>query len=271
MLTIKNLHASVAGGEILHGISLTVKPGEVHAIMGPNGSGKSTLANTLAGHPSYQVITNHQSPITKSKNNRKNAQSHNRATEIKLDGQDLLELSPDQRAKAGLFLAFQYPVEVPGVRVTKFLRAAYDARFSDQPNKKFSSILKFNQHLESLAHELEINPDLLKRGLNEGFSGGEKKRLEILAMALLEPKVAILDETDSGLDIDAIKAVATGVNHIVTKYHTGIIVVTHYQRILKFLKPDVVHVMVKGRIVETGGGEVARRLDKEGYKLATSG
>lgn len=233
--------------EILKGVDLQVKPGEIHAIMGPNGSGKSTLAYTLAGHPSYEITPGKP------------------ASKVVLDGVDVLELAPDERANAGLFLAFQYPIEIPGVKVQNFLRLAYEARFAGQPDKKFPTVLAFRQHLEKLAEELKVNKALLKRGLNEGFSGGEKKRLEILQMAVLEPKYAILDETDSGLDVDAIKAVAEGVKKIVAKYKTGIVVITHYQRILKYLKPDFVHVMVKGQLVKSGGSELAQELEEQGY------
>jgi len=245
ILTISNFQASVAEKHILRGIDLEVKPGEVHAIMGPNGSGKSTLAYGLAGHPSYEVMAGSQ---------------------VTMDGENVLALSPDERAQAGLFLAFQYPIEIPGVRVQNFLRLAYNARFADQPAKAFPSVLAFRQHLEALADELHVKKELLKRGLNEGFSGGEKKRLEILQMAVLEPKYAILDETDSGLDVDAIKAVAAGVTTIVDKYQTGVIVITHYQRILKYLQPDFVHVVVDGKIVKSGGKELASQMENEGYK-----
>jgi len=248
MLEIKDLHVSIEGKQILKGVSLTVKAGEIHAIMGPNGSGKSTLAYTLAGQPSYELSgASGQSSVT-------------------LEDKDVLEMSPDERAQAGLFLAFQYPVEIPGVKVDKFLRMAHQARFGEESEKDFPSLLRFRKHLLSLAKKLEVNPELLKRGLNEGFSGGEKKRLEILQMAVLEPKFAVLDETDSGLDIDAIQAVAKGVRKIVKKYNTGIIVITHYQRILKYLEPDFVHVFVDGEIKESGDMEVANRLEKEGYK-----
>ena len=242
-LTISNLHVSVDEKEILKGIDLVVKPGEIHAIMGPNGSGKSTLANALAGHPFYS--------ITKGS--------------VKMNKEEIMEKAPDERANEGLFLAFQYPVEIPGVKVNHFLRLAYDARFRDQPNKKFSSVLDFRKHLDSLATELHVKKELLKRGLNEGFSGGEKKRVEILQMAVLEPKYAILDETDSGLDVDAIKAVAQGVKKIVKKYNTGIIVITHYQRILKYLEPEFVHILVDGKIVESGGTELAEQVEVKGY------
>lgn len=243
-LSISNLHVSIDQKEILKGVDLQVKPGEIHAVMGPNGSGKSTLAYSLAGHPFYEITDG----------------------SVHLDGEDVLEKAPDERANEGLFLAFQYPVEVSGVKVNNFLRMAYEARFAEQPEKKFSTVLAFRKHLEQLATELQVNPDLLKRGLNEGFSGGEKKRVEILQMAVLEPKYAILDETDSGLDVDAIKAVSMGVQKIVEKHNTGIIIITHYQRILEYIQPDFVHVMVKGKIVKSGGREFAEELEKGGYQ-----
>lgn len=242
-LIISKLEVAIADDQILRGISLTVKPGEVHAIMGPNGSGKSTLASTLAGHPTYEV----------------------KAGSVQLGSKEILELSPDERAQQGLFLAFQYPVEVPGVSVQNFLRRAYAARFAEQPDRQFSKALDFRKHLQSLAESLAIDPSFLTRGLNEGFSGGEKKQLEVLQMALLEPQFAILDETDSGLDIDAIKKVASGVRSIISKHNTGVLVITHYQRILDYLKPDFVHVMVKGKIVESGGPELVSKLEKTGY------
>lgn len=254
-LTLKNLHVAVVNQQteertlILRGVDLTVRPGEVHAIMGPNGSGKSTLAYTLAGHPFYEV-----------------EEPEKNQTQMVLDGDDILDKSPDERAAAGLFLAFQYPVEVPGVKVQNFLRLAYNARFAEQPEKLFPTVLAFRKHLESLAAELKVNPELLRRGLNEGFSGGEKKRVEILQMAVLEPKYAILDETDSGLDVDAIKAVAEGVEKIRHKYNSGIVVITHYQRILKYLKPDFVHVMKAGKIVKSGGAKLAEELESQGFE-----
>ncbi len=243
-LAISNLHVSTQCLPILHGVNLVVKPGELHAIMGPNGSGKSTLASTLAGHPAYDVT----------------------AGAAELDGVDLLAKSPDERAQAGLFLAFQYPIEVPGVSVQNFLRQAHEARFADQPEKRFPKVLAFRQHLVKLANELHVKPELLKRGLNEGFSGGEKKRLEILQMAVLEPKYAILDETDSGLDVDAIKRVAEGVNTVRQLYGTGMIVITHYQRILQFLKPEYVHLMVDGKIVESSDASLVQKIEQDGYK-----
>lgn len=254
-LTLKNLHVAVVNQQteertlILRGVDLAVRPGEVHAIMGPNGSGKSTLAYTLAGHPFYEV-----------------EEPEKNQTQMVLDGEDILEKSPDERAAAGLFLAFQYPVEVPGVKVQNFLRLAYNARFAETPEKLFPTVLAFRKHLESLAAELKVNPELLRRGLNEGFSGGEKKRVEILQMAVLEPKYAILDETDSGLDVDAIKAVAEGVEKIRHKYNSGIVVITHYQRILQYLKPDFVHVMKAGKIVKSGGAKLAEELESQGFE-----
>lgn len=248
VLSISQLAVSIADKAILQGVSLTVKPGETHAIMGPNGSGKSTTASTLAGHPDYEVT----------------------GGSVTLNGEELLELSPDERAQKGLFLAFQYPVEVPGVRVQNFLKLAYEARFANQPEKLFKKALDFRKHLQSLAEELNIDVSFLNRGLNEGFSGGEKKQLEILQMALLEPVFAILDETDSGLDIDAIKKVAKGVQKIIKKYNTGVLVITHYKRILEYLRPDFVHVMVKGKIIQSGGEALVDQLEKDGYTSLAS-
>jgi len=247
-LTISNAHVSISDQEVLRGISLSVKPGEIHAIMGPNGSGKSTLAYSLAGHPAYTV--------------------HEKTT-FQIDGEDLIALSPDERARRGLFLAFQYPTEIPGVSVQNFLRALWEARFGpvkDNPERSFGSILEFRKYLQIEADAVGVDPELLKRNVNEGFSGGERKRVEILQMALFQPKYAILDETDSGLDIDAIRTVAQGAQHIVNKHHTGIILITHYQRILQFLKPDFVHVLVQGKIVDSGGSALADELEKTGYE-----
>jgi len=243
-LKIDNLQVAVAGQQILHGVSLQVKPGEIHAVMGPNGSGKSTLAYSLAGHPAYEIT----------------------GGQVQLAGQNLLEMSPDERAQVGLFLAFQYPIEIPGVKVQNFLRQAHQQRFADQPDRQFEKVIEFRQHLQQLAKELHVEQSLLSRGLNEGFSGGEKKRVEILQLATLEPAFAILDETDSGLDIDAIKAVAAGIKQVVKKYQTGVILITHYQRILDYIQPDFVHVLVKGKIVESGDQQLVQRLEKEGYQ-----
>ena len=243
ILQIIDLQVSIAETPILKGVSLQVGAGEVHAIMGPNGSGKSTLAATLAGHPEYSVT----------------------AGSVLLDGVDLLEFSADERAQHGVFLAFQYPVEVPGVRVQNFLKLAYEARFANQPKRLFKKAIDFRKHLQGLCAELDINPAFLTRGLNEGFSGGEKKQLEILQMAALEPRVAILDETDSGLDIDAIKKVAAGVTKIAKKCNTAVIAITHYKRILEYLHPEHVHVMVAGKIAQSGGPELVDALEKTGY------
>jgi len=238
-LEIKDLHVSIEGSEIIKGLSLTVKGGEVHALMGPNGSGKSTLANTLMGHPRYDVEDG----------------------QVLLDGEDILEMEPDERAKRGLFLAFQYPVEIPGVTVANFLRAAYNALHGDE---KPLSVLEFHQLLQQHMKELEMDEEFAGRYLNEGFSGGEKKRHEILQMALLKPRIAIMDETDSGLDIDALKIVAEGVNRQRSD-ELGVLVITHYSRILEYLKPDYVHIMMDGRIVRSGGPELAKELEEKGY------
>lgn len=238
MFSIADLHVSVDGKSILNGVSLELVDGEVHAVMGPNGSGKSTLAYTLAGHPKYTV----------------------QKGKVLLGGTNILELSADERARAGVFLAFQYPVEIGGVSVQNFLKTAYEARFG-----KVKSVLQFRKMLAGLAEEMGIKAELITRNINEGFSGGEKKRVEILQMAVLQPKVAILDETDSGLDIDAIKSVSAGVKMVMKKYGTTVLVITHYQRILKFLQPDKVHVMVKGKIVQSGGKKFAEELERTGY------
>jgi len=243
-LVLTNLAVSIDEKQILKGVSLVVNPGETHAIMGPNGSGKSTLAYALAGHPSYTIL------------------SGSKAT---LDGEDIISLSPDERAQKGLFLAFQYPVEVPGVSVQNFLRQAYQARFASEPRRLFKTVLEFRKHLQAIADELEISQAFLTRGLNEGFSGGEKKQLEILQLAVLEPKYVVLDETDSGLDIDAIKKVAKAVALLQKKLSLGVLVITHYQRILQYLKPDFVHVVVAGKIKQSGGPQLVEQLEKTGY------
>jgi Fe-S cluster assembly ATP-binding protein len=242
-LEIRDLHVSVttdAGPqEILRGVDLTVRAGETHAIMGPNGSGKSTLAYSVAGHPKYTVT---------------------RGT-VTLDGDDVLSMTVDERARAGLFLAMQYPVEVPGVSVSNFLRTAKTAVSGEAP--KLRTWVK--EMREAMA-ALSIDPTFAERNVNEGFSGGEKKRHEILQLELLEPKVAILDETDSGLDIDALKVVSEGVNRVRTTGEVGVLLITHYTRILRYIKPDFVHVFVDGRIVEEGGAELADQLEAEGYE-----
>ncbi|AJC47929.1 Fe-S cluster assembly ATPase SufC [Xanthomonas sacchari] len=241
MLTIENLHASVAGKDILKGLSLQVKPGEVHAIMGPNGAGKSTLGNVLAGRDGYEVTNG----------------------SVRFDDADLLELEPEERAAAGLFLAFQYPVEIPGVNNTYFLRAALNAQRKARGEAELDS-MQFLKLVRQKLAVLHLKDELLHRGVNEDFSGGEKKRNEIFQLAVLEPKLAILDETDSGLDIDALKTVAEGVNALRSP-ERAFVVITHYQRLLDYIKPDVVHVLADGRIVQTGGPELALELEAHGY------
>src|SRR5437762_5689116 len=241
LLEIRDLHATVEGKEILRGISLTVNKGEVHAIMGPNGSGKSTLAKILAGHPAYEVTKG----------------------EVLYEGRNLLELEPDERAREGVFLAFQYPVEVPGVSNAQFLRLAYNEKRKHRGEEELDP-LEFKDLLTERAKIVEMDAGLMSRSVNEGFSGGEKKRNEILQMAVLEPKLAVLDETDSGLDIDALRIVANGVNAMRSP-DRAIIVVTHYQRLLNYIVPDFVHVLVNGRIVRSGGPELALELEEKGY------
>ncbi|HMN51221.1 MAG TPA: Fe-S cluster assembly ATPase SufC [Xanthobacteraceae bacterium] len=241
LLEVKNLHARVEEKEILRGLNLSINPGEVHAIMGPNGSGKSTLSYVLAGKDDYEVT----------------------GGSAKLDGEDLLDLEPDERAAKGLFLAFQYPIEIPGVASMTFLRTAVNAVRKKRGEEELSTP-DFLRLVREKAKELHINQDMLKRPVNVGFSGGEKKRNEILQMSLLEPKMCVLDETDSGLDIDALKIVADGVNRLRAK-NRGFLVITHYQRLLDHIVPDVVHVMAKGRIVRTGGPELAHELEAKGY------
>jgi Fe-S cluster assembly ATP-binding protein len=246
ILTVSGLQAKVAedgqeGLEILQGVDLQVRPGEVHAIMGPNGSGKSTLAKVIAGHPGYEVT----------------------GGSISFDGRDLLQMEPDERSHAGLFLGFQYPVEIPGVSIANFLRAALQSR---QAEGKELDIFEFAEFLTERMQLLEMDPSFAERHVNEGFSGGEKKRNEILQMAVLQPRLAVLDETDSGLDIDALKVVSNGVNQVVKeKPDTAVLLITHYQRLLNYIQPHFVHVMVDGRIVESGGPEVALKLEEEGY------
>ena len=241
MLKIKNLHASVEDKPILKGLNLEVKAGEVHAIMGPNGSGKSTLANVLAGHEAFAITEG----------------------SVDFEGQDLLEMEPEERAHAGIFLAFQYPVEIPGVGNTYFLRMALNAVRKARGLEELDTIA-FMKILKQKVKQLKLSDDLLKRPLNEGFSGGEKKRNEILQMALLEPKLAILDETDSGLDIDALKIVADGVNAL-RDGQRSMIVVTHYQRLLDYIVPDYTHVLSGGQIIKSGGKELALELEEKGY------
>jgi Fe-S cluster assembly ATP-binding protein len=241
LLEIRNLHAGIEGKEILKGLNLQINKGEVHAIMGPNGSGKSTLAKVLAGHPGYEVLQG----------------------EIIYEGKNLLELEPDERAREGVFLAFQYPVEVPGVSNSQFLRLAYNEKMKHLGLEELDP-LEFNDYLKEKAKVVEMSSDFFKRSVNEGFSGGEKKRNEILQMAVLEPKLAVLDETDSGLDIDALRIVAGGVNKL-RDAEKAIILVTHYQRLLNYITPDFVHVLANGKIVKQGGKELALELEEKGY------
>jgi Fe-S cluster assembly ATP-binding protein len=237
-LEIRDLHASVEGKVILKGIDLTVRQGETHAMMGPNGSGKSTLAAVLMGRPGYQVT----------------------GGEVRFKGEDILSLTSDERAKRGLFLAMQYPVEIPGVSVVNFLRTAYQSVKGEQV-----SALAFRKHMKEKMGLLGVDDSMVQRYVNQGFSGGEKKRNEILQLAVLEPEIAILDETDSGLDIDSLKQVATGVAQLIGP-QLGVLLITHYQRILNYITPDFVHVMMNGRIVKSGGKELAHELEDKGYE-----
>jgi Fe-S cluster assembly ATP-binding protein len=242
-IEIRNLHAGIEGKEILNGVNLTVRQGEVHALMGPNGTGKSTLAYVLMGHPNYEVSDG----------------------EVIFAGQNILELDPDERARMGLFLAFQYPIAIPGVSVANFLRTAVNARRkAENPDDKGVPIPEFRDMLKERMDLLKMDHSFAGRYLNEGFSGGEKKRAEILQMAALQPEIAILDETDSGLDIDALRIVSDGVNAL-RGDDLGVLVITHYQRILNYIKPDYVHIMIGGKIVESGGPELALRLEEQGY------
>jgi Fe-S cluster assembly ATP-binding protein len=237
-LQISDLTVEVEGQEILHGLDLTLAKGETHALMGPNGSGKSTLAYAIAGHPAYMITSGR----------------------VLIDGTDILELTPDERATLGLFLAMQYPTEIPGVSLTNFLRTSINAlREEDVPVRQFMA------DLQEQFTQLDMDPAFMQRNVNEGFSGGEKKRFEILQMAMLKPRYAILDETDSGLDIDALRVVSAGVNHL-RGPEMGVLLITHYTRILRYITPDRVHVMFGGRIVESGGPELADELEEQGYE-----
>jgi Fe-S cluster assembly ATP-binding protein len=243
-IIIRDLHVNIAGREILKGVDLTVKQGEVHALMGPNGTGKSTLAYTLMGHPGYQVTKG----------------------EVIFKDKNVLELKPDERARLGIFLAFQYPVSIAGVSVANFLRTAINARRkADDPSDKGISVPEFRKMLKERMDLLKMDYAFAGRYLNEGFSGGEKKRAEILQMAVLKPEIAILDETDSGLDIDALRIVSEGVNTL-RGPEMGVIVITHYQRILTYIKPEFVHIMLDGRIVESGSSDLALNLEEHGYE-----
>jgi Fe-S cluster assembly ATP-binding protein len=241
LLQVKNLHVEIDGKKILDGLDLTVNKGEVHAIMGPNGSGKSTLAHVLAGKAEYEVTEG----------------------DVLLEGESILEMQPDERAAKGVFLAFQYPIEIPGVATYEFLRTAMNAQRKRRGETELTTP-EFMKRVRDNAAKLSINPDMLRRGVNVGFSGGEKKRNEVLQMALLEPRLAVLDETDSGLDIDALKIAADGVNRLRSP-ERAFVVITHYQRLLNYIVPDIVHVLSKGRIVKTGGKELALELEASGY------
>jgi Fe-S cluster assembly ATP-binding protein len=241
LLQVKNLHVEIDGKKILDGLDLTVNKGEVHAIMGPNGSGKSTLAHVLAGKAEYEVTEG----------------------DVLLEGESILEMQPDERAAKGVFLAFQYPIEIPGVATYEFLRTAMNAQRKRRGETELTTP-EFMKRVRDNAARLSINPDMLRRGVNVGFSGGEKKRNEVLQMALLEPRLAVLDETDSGLDIDALKIAADGVNRLRSP-ERAFVVITHYQRLLNYIVPDIVHVLSKGRIVKTGGKELALELEASGY------
>jgi Fe-S cluster assembly ATP-binding protein len=244
-LRIENLRVAIAGKEILSGVDLTLRQGEVHALMGPNGSGKSTLSYALMGHPNYEVVDGSAT----------------------LDGRDLLAMEPDERAKAGIFLAFQYPTSIPGVTVANFLRhAVTNVRNPDRKEgEDLIPMRDFRKELREQMDELGMDHEFARRYLNEGFSGGEKKRAEILQLAMLRPAFAVLDETDSGLDIDAVRIVSEGVNRVAAKHGTGVLVITHYERILTYIKPQFVHILFGGRVVESGGPELVKHLEKEGY------
>lgn len=245
MLEIKNLKAEVDGKEILKGLNLKVNAGEVHAIMGPNGSGKSSLSKVIAGHPSYSVT------------------SGEILYDINFEPKDIVEMGPDERAKEGIFLAFQYPVEVPGVSNFNLLMTSFNSILEHQGSEPLTEE-EFRNYLNKKMNIISLRPDFLDRGVNSGFSGGEKKKNEILQMAVLAPRLSILDETDSGLDIDALKVVSEGVNKIKSK-NNAIVLITHYQRLLDYIKPDFIHVLYQGRIVKTGGPELALELEKNGY------
>ena len=247
LLKITNLHAEIAeeGTEILRGVDLEMRAGEIHAIMGPNGSGKSTLSKVISGHPAYEVTDG----------------------DILFRGESVLDMEPDERARAGIFLAFQYPVEIPGVSVANFMRTALNAKRGEEVD-----IFDFQEELEDKMHRLEMDPVFAQRSVNEGFSGGEKKRNEILQLAMLEPDLAVMDETDSGLDIDALKVVTAGINRIkAERGDMSVLLITHYQRMLNFITPDRVHVMVAGRIVRSGGPELAHELEEKGYDWVKGG
>ncbi|WP_374944608.1 Fe-S cluster assembly ATPase SufC [Sphingomonas sp.] len=247
MLIIQNLHAEIDGKPILKGLTLTVNVGEIHAIMGPNGAGKSTLGYVLGGRPGYEVT----------------------AGSVTFDGQDLLELAPNERAAAGVFLGFQYPVEIPGVSNVQFLREALNAQRGHRDEKPLSGA-EFLKLAREEARKLDMDAEMLKRPVNVGFSGGEKKRNEMVQMGVIDPRFAILDETDSGLDIDALRIVGDGINRIMRRADKAVLLITHYQRLLDYVEPDFVHVLADGRITRTGGAELAHELEREGYGQVTA-
>lgn len=246
LVSITDLKASVGDKLILDGLNLEIKPGEFHVLLGPNGSGKSTLASVLAGDPGYTTLSESSSLL--------------------FDGESLVAVSADQRALQGIFMAFQQPVEVPGVKVLNFLWEAYKTRYPSVENREWRTIVQFKQQLEQIAEQLAIKPELLFRGLNEGFSGGEKKRLEIVQMMIMAPKLAILDEIDSGLDVDALKLVAAGIAQVRKQHKTAIILITHHQRIVRFFEPDKVHVMMRGKIVQSGTAQLVEQIEQTGYQ-----
>lgn len=246
LISITDLKVSVGEKMILDGLNLDIRPGEFHVLLGPNGSGKSTLASVLAGHPGYAIVSPSDS--------------------LRYAGASLVEVSADERAKLGVFMAFQQPVEVPGVKVLNFLWEAYKTRYPSVADRQWKTIVQFKQQLELIANQLAIKPELLFRGLNEGFSGGEKKRLEIVQMMMLAPRLAILDEIDSGLDVDALKLVAAGIAQVRKEHHTAVILITHHQRIIRYFEPDQVHVMMQGKIVRSGTAQLVEEIEQTGYQ-----
>ncbi len=246
LVSITDLRVSIGEKQIITGLSLKIEPGEFHVLLGPNGSGKSTLASVLAGNPGYTIVSAPDS--------------------LHYNGVSLVELSADERARMGIFMAFQQPVEVPGVKVLNFLWEAYKTRHPHPEDRQWRTIVQFKQQLEEIADQLAIKRELLFRGLNEGFSGGEKKRLEIVQMMMLAPKLAVLDEIDSGLDVDALKLVAAGISLVRQQHNTAVILITHHQRIVRYFKPDKVHIMMEGTIVRSGSAQLVQQIEREGYQ-----